>query len=109
MSFDLALAEKIRRLLTRRSTLAEKKMFGGLGFMLNGNICCGVWKEFLILRLGDDAARRVLANEHARPFDITGRPMRGWAMVEPAGWRDDARLRHWVSRAEEFTASLPPK
>lgn len=84
-------------------------MFGGIGFLLNGNICCGAWKEFLILRLGEDAARQVLGEPHARPFDITGRPMRGWAMIEPAGWQDDARLRRWVAWAVEFTSALPAK
>ena len=84
-------------------------MFGGIGFLLNGNICCGAWKEFLILRLGEDAARQVLTEPHARPFDITGRPMRGWAMVEPAGWQNDARLRRWVAWAAEFTQMLPAK
>ena len=89
--------------------MTEKRMFGGLGFLLAGNICCGVWKGFLILRLGDDAARQVLTEEHTRPFDISGRPMRGWAMVEPAGWQDAARLRRWVQWAVEFTSTLPEK
>ena len=84
-------------------------MFGGLGFLLGGNICCGVRKDFLILRLGDEVARQVLAEEHARPFDITGQPMRGWAMIEPAGWHDDARLRRWIGWAADFTAALPAK
>jgi TfoX/Sxy family transcriptional regulator of competence genes len=113
MPYDETLAVKIRQLLSRQKNLAkrlsEKKMFGGVGFLLNGNICCGAWKEFLILRLGEDAARQVLGEEHARPFDITGKPMRGWAMVEPAGWRDAARLRRWVDWAVEFTSDLPAK
>lgn len=109
MAYDEQLALRIRNELGRRTNLAEKKLFGGIGFLLNGNICCGAWKEFLILRLGDDAARHVLAEEYARPFDITGRPMRGWAMVEPVGWRDAQRLSRWVGWAVEFTAGLPPK
>ena len=109
MPYDETLAAKIRQLLGRHKNLTEKKMFGGVGFLLNGNICCGAWKESLILRLGDDAARQVLSEEHTRPFDITGRPMRGWAMVEPAGWQDDARLRRWIDWAVEFTAELPKK
>ena len=109
MPYDETLAARVRRLLGARKNLTEKKMFGGVGFLLDGNICCGVWKEFLILRLGEDAARQVLAGEHARPFDITGRPMRGWAMIEPAGWQDNPRLRRWVSWAAEFTAELPIK
>jgi TfoX N-terminal domain len=109
MPYDEILAVKIRQLLGRRKNLTEKKMFGGVGFLLGGNICCGAWKEFLILRLGDDAARLVLGEEHARPFDITGKPMRGWAMIEPAGWQDAKRLRRWVDWAVEFTSSLPAK
>jgi TfoX/Sxy family transcriptional regulator of competence genes len=109
MAYDDQLVSEIRRVLGRRRNLAEKKLFGGVGFLLDGNICCGVWKEYLILRLGDDAARQVLGELHTRPFDITGRPMRGWAMVEPEGWRDQGRLRRWVAWAVEFTESLPPK
>jgi hypothetical protein len=109
MAYDEKLAARVRKLLGSRKNLTEKKLFGGLGFLLNGNICCGAWKEFLILRLGDDAARQVLGEEHSRPFDITGRPMRGWAMVEPAGWRSDDSLRRWIAWATTFTASLPPK
>jgi TfoX/Sxy family transcriptional regulator of competence genes len=109
MPYDAELAERIRKLLAPRKNFAEKKMFGGLGFLLNGNICCGVWNEFLILRVGDEAARRVLSEEHTRPFDITGKPMRGWAMVEPAGWSETTRLRRWADWAIEFTKSLPAK
>lgn len=109
MSTDALLAGRIRELLGERNDLTEKKMFGGLGFLLAGNICCGAWKEFLILRLGEDAARQVLGEPHARPFDITGRPMRGWAMIEPAGWQDTEQLRRWVAWAVEFTETLPAK
>jgi hypothetical protein len=109
MPYDESLANRLRQLLARRKDLTEKKMFGGHGFLLNGTICCGAWKEFLILRLGDDAARQVLGEPHARPFDITGRALRGWAMIEPAGWQDDAKLRRWVDWAVEFTSALPPK
>ncbi len=109
MPYDETLAAKVRKLLGQRKDLTEKKMFGGVGFLLNGNICCGAWKEFLILRLGDDASRQVLTEEHARPFDITGRPMRGWAMIEPAGWENAASLRRWIAWAVEFTAALPAK
>jgi hypothetical protein len=109
MSYDETLADRVRVLFGGRKHLTEKKMFGGLGFLLKGNICCGVWKEYLILRLGDDAARQVLAEPHARPFDITGRPMRGWAMIEPDGWQDEARLRRWIAWAVAFTETLPAK
>jgi TfoX N-terminal domain len=109
MPYDETLAAEVRKLLGRRKNLTEKKMFGGTAFLLGGNICCGAWKNYLILRLGEDVARQVLGEQHSRPFDITGRPMRGWAMVEPDGWKSDASLRRWISWAEEFTSSLPPK
>jgi TfoX/Sxy family transcriptional regulator of competence genes len=109
VSRDEILAGQLRRVLPPLGHVTEKKMFGGIGFLLNGNVCCGVWKEFLILRLGDDIAPQVLREPHARPFDITGRAMRGWAMVEPAGWTDEQRLRRWVSWAVDFTESLPAK
>src|SRR5262245_57234083 len=69
---DDVLADRLRKLLACRRKFTEKKMFGGTGFLLNGNVCCGAWREFLILRLGDDAARQVLSEPDARPFDITG-------------------------------------
>jgi TfoX/Sxy family transcriptional regulator of competence genes len=109
MPYDEVLAATLRRLLNKRKNITEKKMFGGVGFLLDGNICCGAWKEFLILRLGPEAARQVLSEEYTRPFDITGRPMRGWAMIEPAGWQDDEALNRWIAWAVEFTSSLPPK
>jgi hypothetical protein len=109
MPSDETLIAQLRQILGRRRNLVEKKMFGGTAFLLNGNICCGAWKEFLILRLGPDAARQVLSEEHARPYDITGRPMRGWAMIEPAGWQNGAAVRRWIDWAEEFTSALPPK
>lgn len=109
MPYDNTLVVRIRQLLGRRQDLVEKQMFGGVGFLLDGNICCGAWKEFLILRLGEEAAAEVLDEADARPFDITGRPLRGWAMIEPAGWQNAARLQRWVALATEFTESLPQK
>jgi hypothetical protein len=109
MPEEKRLVALLRQLLARRKNVVEKRMFGGTAFLLHGNVCCGAWKVHLILRLGPDAARQVLAEEHTREFDITGRPMRGWVMVEPAGWDDAARLRRWVSWAVEFTNALPPK
>jgi len=109
MPYDATLLTKIRQLLGKRKNLTEQKMFGGIAFLLRGNVCCGAWQEYLVLRLGEDAARQVLGEEHTRPFDITGKPMRGWAMVEPAGWQNAAKLRRWIDWAVEFTESLPPK
>lgn len=109
MAFDAALADRVRPLLKRRAGFAEKKMFGGLGFLLHGNMCVGVWKEFLILRLGPEAGAAALDQPHVRPFDITGKPMKGWAMVEPEGVESGAALERWIDAAVDFVCELPAK
>lgn len=109
MSFDEDLAGRVRLALGARKGLTEKKMFGGLAFLLNGNMCCGVLRKDLILRLDADRAGDALAEPHTRVFDFTGRPMRGWVVVGPAGCRDDGALADWVGQSAAFAASLPPK
>ena len=109
MPFDETTAKRVRPLLSRRKRFEEKKMFGGVGFLLNGNMCCGVWKEFLILRVGPAAYEETLSQEFVRQFDITGRAMKGWVMVEPPGFEDPADLKSWVDLAVLFSGSLPPK
>jgi TfoX/Sxy family transcriptional regulator of competence genes len=84
-------------------------MFGGLAFLLNGNMCCGVTGDRLMLRLGEDGAREALAEPHARPMDFTGKPMKSMIYVEPAGIASEEDLRKWVGRAVAFAASLPAK
>ena len=108
MAYNELLAKRTRAIMSRRKGLSEKKMFGGVGFLLNGNMCCGVWKQFLILRLGD-GYKDALKQPHFRKFDITGRAMSGWAMVEPEGIEDDDELKYWVRRAAAFASSLPVK
>lgn len=109
MSFDEGLADRVRRALGKRRGLAEKKMFGGLAFLLRGNLCVGVLKEELIVRVPPDETDDVLAEPHTRPFDFTGKPMRGWIVVGPAGCADDDALAGWVARAVEFASDLPAK
>ena len=109
MAYSEALADRIRQALGRRRGLAEKKMFGGVGFLLRGNICVGVWKTSLIARVGPDSYDQALAQPHAREFDITGRPMVGWVLIDPEGIDDDAALRAWIERAAEFVGTLPGK
>lgn len=109
MPFDERTAKRVRPLLSRRKSFEEKKMFGGVGFLLNGNMCCGVWKEFLILRVGPAAYEESLTQDYVRQFDITGRPMKGWVMVEPPGFEEPADLKAWVDLAVLFSSSLPPK
>ncbi|MFO0806266.1 MAG: TfoX/Sxy family protein [Gemmataceae bacterium] len=109
MPFDESLAERIRESLARRRGIAEKKMFGGIGFLLNGNMLVGVWKDSLIVRLDPDEYDEALAEEHVRVFDITGRPMRGWVMVDAVGLDDDADLKGWIDRARRHVKTLPAK
>ena len=109
MAFNEALAERIRKGLTRRKNIAEKKMFGGIGFLLNGNILVGVWKDSLIVRLGPDDGDQALKETHVREFDITGRAMKGWVLVGPEGVEADEELSGWVRRAVKFVGTLPAK
>jgi TfoX/Sxy family transcriptional regulator of competence genes len=92
MAFDEALAERIRQQLARRQNVEEKKMFGGVGFLLHGNLLVGVWKDALIVRLGPHEGAEALREQHVREFDITGRAMKGWVLVEPGGVQGDDQL-----------------
>src|SRR5436190_2889990 len=107
MAFDETLAERIRQRVARRKGIEEKRMFGGVGFLLNGNMLVGVWKDSLIVRLGPDNYDDALLEPHVREFDITGRPMKGWVLVEPEGVEDDDQLKGWIERALKFVKTLP--
>jgi hypothetical protein len=109
MAFSEALAERIRQRLARRKNVEEKKKFGGVGFLLQGNMLVGVWKDSLIVRLGPDEGDEALKEPHVKEFDITGRPMKGWVLVEPGGVEDDDRLASWIERAITFVENLPAK
>lgn len=109
MAFDEALAERIRRGLARKKNIDEKKMFGGVGFLLIGNLLVGIWKGSLCVRLGPDQAEEALLEPHVEKFDITGRPMRGWVLVAPEGVEDDGQLKTWIQRAVKFVSKMPGK
>ena len=109
MPHDEILAARLRDLLEGNGAVAEKKMFGGVAFLVNGNMSVGVYKEWLIARLGAETAGEALARPGAKVMDITGRPMKGWLMVAPDGVADDESLRAWVDESVAFAASLPPK
>ncbi len=109
MVFDESLAARIRYRLARRNNVEEKKMFGGIGFMLNGNMLVGVWKDSLIVRLGPDEGDEALKEPHVREFDLTGRPMKVWVLVEPKGVEDNDQLSDWIQRAAKFVRTLPAK
>ena len=84
-------------------------MFGGLCFLIHGNMCCGVLKEQLVLRLEPERAQELLSRPHTRPMDFTGRPMKGFVFIEAGGLRTDQHLRDWVSLALSFVRRLPRK
>ncbi len=109
MAYDEGLAKRARETLPDLPGFVEKKMFGGIGFMLRGNLACGVSGNDLIVRVGPANHERALGLPHTRPFDMTGRPMRGWVVVAPEGLRSDNELKDWVQRGVEFALSLPEK
>ena len=109
MAFSEALAERIRQRLARRKNVEERKMFGGIGFLLHGNLLVGVWKDSLVVRLGPEEGEEALKEPHVRDFDITGRPMKGWVLVGPDGVEDDEQLTDWIERAPKFVKTLPAK
>ena len=109
MAYDEQLAERVRRFLDRHDGVAEKKMFGGLSFILRGNMCCGVVRDDLVIRVGREEYGALLAEPHARPMDFTGRPLKGFVYVGPDGHRSDEALEKWLERGVDFALSLPPK
>jgi TfoX/Sxy family transcriptional regulator of competence genes len=109
MAFDEKLAERIRKRLGKRKGVTEKKMFGGIAFLLNGNMCCGVHKTDMIIRLDPEQTEKKLSDRHTRPFDLTGRPMKGWLLVSAEGVATDTALGRWIDVATGFARSLPAK
>ncbi len=109
MSYSTKLEEQIDAAARRWKDLDKKRMFGGVGYLIRGNMAFGIWKDLLIVRMDKDAAARSLALRNVRPFDITGRPMAGWVMVAEAGWKSAARLAKWLGIGKAFADSLPDK
>ena len=108
MGYNLKLAERIRSQLDG-VPFVEKKMFGGVGFLIGGNMACGVNKNDLIVRVDPEKHSELLKKSHAKPFDLTGRPMKGWLVVEADGMKTDKQLSTWVKEGVEFASTLPPK
>jgi TfoX/Sxy family transcriptional regulator of competence genes len=109
MSYDEELCARVRKALGLSVAFAEKRMFGGLCFLVRGHMCCGVLKDELVLRLEPDAAAELLKEPHVRPMVFTGRPMRGFLYVGSKALRSDEEVRQWVSRSLEFVHRLPSK
>ena len=110
MAFDQGLAQRLReQLAATTSRLAEKQMFGGLAFLVDGNMCVGVIGEELIARVGLDGTDAAIERPGSRLFDFSGRPMKGWIIVDPAALEDDDALAAWIDDALRFVHTLPPK
>ncbi len=109
MAYDRGIAECVRDLLHDRVGFSERKMFGGVCFMLRGNMCCGVVDADLVLRLGNEGAAAALNEPHTRPMDFTGKALNSMIYLSPEGYQDEADLASWVQRASRFAESLPPK
>ena len=109
MAYNKELSLRIWNCLADVSGVTEKMMFGGVGFLVNGNMACGVHGENLIVRLSPADGDKALKRPHTRPFDLSGKPMRGWVYVEPAGIASEADLQDWVNQGIAFARSLPPK
>lgn len=109
MAASKLLVERTRHLLSRRRGIIEKKMFGGVCFLLNGNMLVAVWNDSLIARVGLEQAITALKEPDAREMDITGRPMKGWVIVDPDGIDSDRQLSRWIDLSTVFVQTLPAK
>jgi TfoX/Sxy family transcriptional regulator of competence genes len=110
MAYDENLAQRLRERLLGSPNLSEMKMFGGIAFLINGNMAIGVTHNDLIVRVGPQASDQSLATPYTKPFAMTGRaPMSGWVQVEPAGFANEDALQQWIQQGIRYAASLPPK
>jgi TfoX/Sxy family transcriptional regulator of competence genes len=109
MPFDEALADRVRRLLSSRTGVVERKMMGGVCFMIDGNMCCGVSGGSVMVRVGQEAYTRLLAEPHVRPLEFAGRRPKGFVVVDPEGWSAAADLPAWIGRGIDVAAALPAK
>lgn len=109
MGYDEGTAERVRTILGNAPGLTERRMFGGISFMLDGNMCCGVVNKDLVIRVGRDQYDDALRETHARPMDFTGHPLTGFVYVSPNGYESDTTLEQWIHRGVSFVRTLPAK
>jgi len=109
MAYDEKLAARVRGIISGMNGVSERKMFGGIAFMLRGNMCCGVINDLLMARVGPAQYEAALKLPHVRPMDFTGKPMKGYVYVEPGGYQTDEQLNEWVGRCSAFVSTLPEK
>src|SRR5260370_40386111 len=107
MGSDEQTAERVRRLLSGRRDVVEKRMVGGLSFLVNGSMCCGVTGTALVVRVGREGYERALAQPHTRPMKFAGRALAGFVCVDPEGYRTDGALAKWIQRGIDFVSTLP--
>lgn len=109
MAYDQNATDRVRHILKGRKGVTERHMFGGIAFLVNGNMCCGLNDDKLMLRLGNAEAARVLTEPNTSPMDFTGRPLKSMVYIEPAGYALDSDLVVWVDHALRYAKNLPPK
>jgi len=109
MAYDEGVAHRVREELTDNKRITEKKMFGGIAFMLSGNMCVGVVKDQLMLRVGKDQYDDLLKKKHVKKMDFTGKAMKGFIYLEPEGFAEDEDLNKWLEKARSFVSTLPAK
>lgn len=109
MAYNQELAERMRAKLKSSRGVTEKKMFGGVGFLVNGNMACGVINDDLIVRLSEDEFAKALKRKHVRVFDFSGKPMTGWIYVSAEGYKLEKALAGWMEKGMALAKSLPKK
>ncbi|PKN87732.1 MAG: RNA methyltransferase [Chloroflexi bacterium HGW-Chloroflexi-8] len=109
MAYDEGLSFRVEEILADTSAFIAKKMFGGIGYLFRGNMTCGVIQNALIVRLSQQDYQTALQKPNTRKFEMTGKEMRGWLLVDPDGTSDDNDLKNWINSALQFSATLPPK
>lgn len=109
MAYNLELEDRISELTSSWPDMVSKKMFGGVCYLLRGNMGFGIWQDFLIVRTGPEAAEKFLEEDGISPFDVTGKAMKGWVMVDGSRWEDPDELDKWLTLGRDFALSLPAK
>ncbi len=109
MAYNLEIEDRISELTAGWPEMVSKKMFGGVCYLIRGNMGFGIWQDYLIVRTGPEAAERFLAEEGTRPFDVTGKAMKGWVMVDGSRWEDPEELEKWLALGRDFALTLPAK
>lgn len=109
MAYDTKLAQRVRSALKSSRSTTEREQFGGVAFLIRGNVACGIIGDDLLVRVGPDRHAEVMESKDARLFSLTGRPSKGWVLIRPAGLKSAASLKKWVQMGVDFAKSLPPK